>query len=204
MFMFAKGQVNVIDMHKTGIVIFGDELLYVIMEGLIREIGLKHKLSIIACKTQRTDQLFVLNVECYNRLNCFLELSLPLGISLTLKELDSYFETKIIRKQTDFVKISQKFPLLIDRNRKKNVDIYADEFHFVHRKKTFYPIEVHLEPSAVSLLKLSRVIRKPTFCICEIKDAVQLRGNREADQRLCFRYIDSTIPLLSKPEISRL
>ena len=32
--------------------------------------------------------------------------------------------------------------------------------------------------------------------ICEIKDADQLRGNREADQRLCFRYTDSTIPLL--------
>ena len=27
-------------------------------------------------------------------------------------------------------------------------------------------------------------MRKPTFCICENKDAVQLRGNREADQRL--------------------
>ena len=45
---------------------------------------------------------------------------------------------------------------------------------------------------------LSRVMRKPTFCICENKDADQLRGNHEADQRLCFRYIDSTIPLLSK------
>ena len=32
----------------------------------------------------------------------------------------------------------------------------------------------------------------------------QLRGNREADQRLCFRYIGSTIPLLSKSEISSL
>ena len=51
---------------------------------------------------------------------------------------------------------------------------------------------------------LSLVMRKPTFCICEIKDADQLRGNREADQRLCFRYMDSTIPLLSKSEISRL
>ena len=39
-------------------------------------------------------------------------------------------------------------------------------------------------------------MKKPTFCICENKDADQLRGNREADQRLCFRYIDSTIPLL--------
>ena len=45
-------------------------------------------------------------------------------------------------------------------------------------------------------LQMSRVTRKPTFCICENKDADQLRGNREADQRLCFRYTDSTIPLL--------
>ena len=49
---------------------------------------------------------------------------------------------------------------------------------------------------------MSRVVRKPDFCICENKDADQLRGNREADQRLCFRYTDSTIPLLSKSEIS--
>ena len=35
---------------------------------------------------------------------------------------------------------------------------------------------------------------KPTICICENKGADQLRGNREADQRLCFRYSDSTIP----------
>ena len=47
-------------------------------------------------------------------------------------------------------------------------------------------------------------MRKPAICICENKDANQLRGNREADQRLCFRYIDSTIPLLSKSEISSL
>ena len=47
-------------------------------------------------------------------------------------------------------------------------------------------------------------MRKPAFCICENKDADQLRGNREADQRLCFRYTDSTIPLLPKSEISSL
>ena len=40
------------------------------------------------------------------------------------------------------------------------------------------------------------------MCICETKGADQLRGNREADQRLCFRYSDSTIPLLLKSEIS--
>ena len=47
-------------------------------------------------------------------------------------------------------------------------------------------------------------MRKPDFCICENKDADQLRSNREADQRLCFRYTDSTIPVLPKYEISSL
>ena len=47
-------------------------------------------------------------------------------------------------------------------------------------------------------------MRKQTFCIRENKDADQLCGNREADQRLCFRYIENIIPLLSKAEISSL
>ena len=38
-------------------------------------------------------------------------------------------------------------------------------------------------------------MRKPAFCICE---------NNDADQCLCFHYTDSTIPLLSKSEISSL
>ena len=41
-------------------------------------------------------------------------------------------------------------------------------------------------------------MRKPAFCICENKDTDQLCGNRTADQCLCFRYIDSAIPLLPK------
>ena len=45
-------------------------------------------------------------------------------------------------------------------------------------------------------------MRKSAFCICENKDADQLHSNGEADQHLCFRYIDSTIPLLLKAEIS--
>ena len=54
-------------------------------------------------------------------------------------------------------------------------------------------------------LHVSRDVRKPDFCICENKDADQLRGNnREADQRLCFRYTESTIPLLPKSEITSL
>ena len=45
---------------------------------------------------------------------------------------------------------------------------------------------------------------KPTICICENKDADQFRSNCEAEQRLCFRYSDSTIPLLLITEISNL
>ena len=48
---------------------------------------------------------------------------------------------------------------------------------------------------------MSWVMRKPMFCICKNKDADQLHGNREADQRLCLRYLDSTIPLLPKYKI---
>ena len=48
------------------------------------------------------------------------------------------------------------------------------------------------------------VMRKPAFCIYENKDADQVRGNREADHRLCFRYTDSTVHLLRKSEISSI
>ena len=51
---------------------------------------------------------------------------------------------------------------------------------------------------------MSHDVRKPDFCICEDKDADQLCGNRTTDQRLCFHYTDSTIPLLSKSKISSL
>ena len=47
-------------------------------------------------------------------------------------------------------------------------------------------------------------MRGQALCKCEIKDADQLRGNREADRRLCSRYIDSTIPLVPEYEISSL
>ena len=50
---------------------------------------------------------------------------------------------------------------------------------------------------------MSRIMRKPAFCIC--KDSDKLWDNHAADQRQYFCYIDtSTIPLLSESEISRL
>ena len=59
------------------------------------------------------------------------------------------------------------------------------------------PIRMKALERSLSLNKynLSHIVRKPAFCICE---------NKDADQRLCFRYTDSTIPLLSKSEISSL
>ena len=53
---------------------------------------------------------------------------------------------------------------------------------------------------STDMTHMSLVVRKPAFCICENKDADQLRVC-EANQRLCFRYTDSTIPLLSKSKI---
>ena len=64
--------------------------------------------------------------------------------------------------------------------------------------------DIYIIVCAFSLKHMSRVMRKPAFCIRENIDADQLHGNREADQRLCFHYIDSTIPLLSKSKISIL
>ena len=40
---------------------------------------------------------------------------------------------------------------------------------------------------------MSRDVRKPDFCICENKDADQLRGYREADLRLCFRICKNPV-----------
>ena len=49
---------------------------------------------------------------------------------------------------------------------------------------------------------MGHAMRKPDFCLCENKGADQLCSNCTADQRLCFRYMDSTISLLHESEIS--
>ena len=51
---------------------------------------------------------------------------------------------------------------------------------------------------------MSCIMRKPAFYICENKGADQLHSDHTADQRPCFRYIDSTIPLLPKSKILSL
>ena len=67
----------------------------------------------------------------------------------------------------------------------------------------WYTDKYRLRDHALCILEiqLSRPMGKPTICIGENKGADQLRSNCEADQRLCFRYTDSTIPLLPKYKI---
>ena len=73
---------------------------------------------------------------------------------------------------------------------------------FMTRFKQFFRFGSILRHNIKYLHKLSRAMTKPDFCLCENKGADQLRSNCEADQRLCFRYTDSTLPLLLKSEIS--
>ena len=44
--------------------------------------------------------------------------------------------------------------------------------------------------------------QKTGLFLCENKGAGQLRSNCEADQRLCFRHTDSTVPPLCKSKTS--
>ena len=71
-------------------------------------------------------------------------------------------------------------------------------------RKPIFRVPTGCNTSQSVQAQMSHIVRKQTFCICENKDADQLRGNREADQRLCFCFIDSTIPLLPIYEISSL
>ena len=81
------------------------------------------------------------------------------------------------------------------------------------RRYLYFSIASPVGPLAIILCTVMSVTPKSfelrhektnVFHIYENKDADQLRGSREADQRLCFRYIDKAIPLLSKSEISSL
>ena len=46
---------------------------------------------------------------------------------------------------------------------------------------------------------MSRVTRKPFFCVCENKDSDKLCTNCTADQRLCFRYNSTSLIQNVKP-----
>ena len=70
------------------------------------------------------------------------------------------------------------------------------------KKGKIYPKSSRLRNSTVygHSTDKSRIVRKPAVCKCENKDADQLRGNRETDQRLCFHYIDSHSLFILNPK----
>ena len=77
----------------------------------------------------------------------------------------------------------------------------AWSIQFIHLTTNKNNLPCHLSHKTLARLAyMSRVVRKPAFCICKNKDADQLHVNSEADQCLCFRYKDSTLPLLPKYE----
>ena len=68
----------------------------------------------------------------------------------------------------------------------------------IHKVKISPMLRSPIVQKKTAFLDMSRLMGKQTICIGENKDADQLCGN------LCFRYSDSTIPLLSKSKISSL
>ena len=87
---------------------------------------------------------------------------------------------------------------MLETHDKQNVEIIFVE----HLNESLCEKNSVINMCQIVCNNLSRDVRKPDFCICENKDADA--GYRETDQRLCFRYIDSTIPLLPIYEISIL
>ena len=76
---------------------------------------------------------------------------------------------------------------------RRNLDLLFEKFR--EKRSVLLPhnpgyevsgLEVNVSGLIVYHLRL--VMRKPTFCICENKDADQLRGNREADQHSTFVF----------------
>ena len=53
------------------------------------------------------------------------------------------------------------------------------------------------ELSLINEIQLCRRMRKPMICICKNKGADQLCSNCEADQHLCFCFMDSTINIVA-------
>ena len=88
------------------------------------------------------------------------------------------------------------------------LSIYCGGFFYLHLCVIVKNISnrldnIFLTSVYIQIPNMSRLKRKPAFCICENKDADQLCWNPAAYQYLCFCYIDSTIPLLLS-EISNL
>ena len=70
---------------------------------------------------------------------------------------------------------------------------FKEEFKILKQNQFFFIQALLL---TLEHYHMNHTMRKPDFCICKNKGADQLSSNCEADQRLCFRYSDSTIEFL--------
>ena len=82
-------------------------------------------------------------------------------------------------------------------NKEYSILFYILFYSILFYSILFYSILFYSYALFASERYLSHCMGKPTICIGENKGADQLRSHCEADQRLCFRYTDSTIFLLS-------
>ena len=66
------------------------------------------------------------------------------------------------------------------------------------------PFSVNISLYQLDWKSVTKPMRKHALFLCKHKGADQLHDERAADQSLCFRYIDSTFPLLHESKISSL
>ena len=83
-------------------------------------------------------------------------------------------------------------------------DMFIKTLWFLVRLICVMAVWLIFHSSLICCYHMSGVVRKGIFCLGENKGTDQLRSNCEANQRLCFRYTDSKIYLLSKSKISTL
>ena len=116
---------------------------------------------------------------------------------ILLQNIDCGYSLELLRRGGSNVYPQCMFLVKLRKIKKKNllkifIFLNLRKICILHGRLFVMPIQQHL----------SRCMGKTTICICENKGTDQLRGNREADQCLCFRYKFRRIPLLLKSEIS--
>ena len=75
------------------------------------------------------------------------------------------------------------------KKKKKKIVCWDFNFNFINIR-----LPQHIQPNCSDIPFISIAVQ--FLLLCENKGADQLRSNCEVDQHLCFRYTDSTIPLL--------
>ena len=142
-------------------------------------------------------------MQYYNSINSFFAKSnlwMSISFRIVFERKRTYFLIQGCNKKSNYAqRLRSDLNNQTQAPRKTRINTRMCQIHY-----NIIELWQPLRKKHKTIYKMSRILRKPDFCICENKDADQLRGNREADQRPCFRYTDRTIPLLPKSETSSL